>query len=308
MVEVDTFLTILYVMADDFCKTSLPPEPHPGPQAALRRSEVVTLALFGQWQSFGSERGFYRYAQQHLRAAFPQLPTREQFNRQMRQQHVALVAFFLHLVTLLAAPCCTYEALDSSGVPTRDAKRRGPGWLPGLADIGWSNRLGWYEGFHVLLAVNPVGAITGFGFGPASTKDQPLAETFFALRRHAHPRLPSVGAPARGPYVVDKGFEGQANQVLWRQTYGAQGICPPKRNSRTPWPKSLRRWLAGVRQVVETVYDKLWHTFRLDRERPHELSGFQTRLAAKIALHNFCMWLNEHLGRPRLSFTDLVDW
>ena len=194
------------------------------------------------------------------------------------------------------------------GVPTRDAKRRGPGWLPGLADIGWSNRLGWDEGFHLLLALNPVGVITGFGFGPASTKDQPLAETFFALRRHAHPRLPSVGAPARGPYVVDKGFEGQANQAMWRQTYGAQVICPPKRNSRTPWPKSLRRWLAGVRQIVETVYDKLWHTFRLDRERPHALSGFQTRLAAKIALHNFCMWLNEHLGRPLLAFADLVDW
>src|SRR5215831_14645482 len=139
-----------------------PLEPHPGPQAALSRSEVLTLAMFAQWQSFGSERGFYRYAQRHLRAAFPQLPTREQFNRQMRQQHAALVAFFLHLVALVAAQRCAYEALDSSGVPTRDAKRRGAGWLPGLADIGWSNRLGWYEGFHLLMAVNPVGVITGF--------------------------------------------------------------------------------------------------------------------------------------------------
>jgi len=308
MVDVDTFLTTLYVMVDDFCKASLPPEPRPGPQATLSRSEVVTLAIFGQWQGFGSERGFYRYAQRHLRAAFPQVPTREQFNRQMRQHHEAVVAFFRHLVQRLAAQCCVYEALDSAGVPTREAKRRGAGWLPGLADIGWSNRLGWYEGFHLLIAVNPVGVITGFGFGPASTKDQPLAETFFAVRRQPHPQLPSVGAPARGPYVVDKGFEGQANQARWWQTYGAQVICPPKRNSRTPWPKALRRWLAGVRQIVETVYDKLFHTFRLDRERPHDLSGFWARLAAKIALHNFCMWLNEHLGRPRLAFTDLVDW
>jgi hypothetical protein len=211
-------------------------------------------------------------------------------------------------VALLAAQRCAYEALDSSRLPTRDAKRRGLGWLPSLADIGWSNRLGWYEGFPLLLAVNPVGAMTGFGFGPASTKDQPLAETFLAWRCPAHPRLPSGGAPARGPYGVAKGLEGQANQVRWRLTYGAQVSCPPKRNSRPPWPKSRRRWLAGVRQVVETVYDKLWHTFRLDRERPHELSGFQTRLAAKIALHNFCMWLKEHLGRPRLAFTGLVDW
>ena len=308
MVDVDTFLTTLYVMVDDFCKTSLPPEPHPGPQAALSQSEVVTLALFGQGQGFGSERGFYRYAQCHLRAAFPSLPTREQYNRQVRQQHAALVAFFLYLVRLLGAQHCTYEALDSSGVPTRDAKRRGVGWLPGLADIGWSNRLGWYEGVHLLLAVNPTGMITGFGCGAASTKDQPLAETFFALRRQPHPGLASVGAPTQSPYVVDKGFEGQANQRTWWTTYGAQVICPPKRNSKTPWPKPLRRWLAGVRQLVETVHDKLQHPFRLDRERPHDLSGFQARLAAKIALHNFCMWLNAQLGRPHLAFTDLVDW
>lgn len=143
MVDVDTFLTTLYVMVDDFCKAALPPAHRPGPQAALSRRAVVTLALCGQWQCCGSERGFYRSAQRHLRAAFPQLPTRAQCNRQMRQHHAALVACFRHLVQRLTAQRCVYEALDSSGVPTRDAKRRGAGWLPGLAAIGWSNRLGW---------------------------------------------------------------------------------------------------------------------------------------------------------------------
>jgi hypothetical protein len=173
MVDVDTFLTTLYVMVDDFCELSLPLEPHPGPQAALTRSEVVTLAIFGQWQGFGSERGFYRYAQRHLRTAFPTLPTREQFNRQVRQQYDALVACFLPLVQVLAARQCPYEALDSSGIPTRDAKRRGAGWLPGLADMGWSNRLGWYEGFHLLLAVNPSGAITAAALGLQAPKINP---------------------------------------------------------------------------------------------------------------------------------------
>jgi hypothetical protein len=49
MVDVDTFLTTLYVIVDDFCKTSLPVETHPGPHAALTRSEVVTLAIFAQF-------------------------------------------------------------------------------------------------------------------------------------------------------------------------------------------------------------------------------------------------------------------
>jgi hypothetical protein len=60
MVDRDTFLTTLYVMVDDFCKTSLPVESQPGPAAALSRSAVLTLAIFGPWQGFGSERGLYR--------------------------------------------------------------------------------------------------------------------------------------------------------------------------------------------------------------------------------------------------------
>src|SRR5438445_4398112 len=105
MMDQDTFLTTLYVMIDDFCQSHGLHEKHrPGPQASLSCSEVVTLAVFGQWVQFKSERTFYRYALSHLRD----------------------------------------EALDSSGIPTRDEKQRGTGWLAGQADIGWSNCRGWY--------------------------------------------------------------------------------------------------------------------------------------------------------------------
>jgi len=169
MVDIETDLSTLYVMSDDFCKWHLPAEARqPGPQASLSRSEVITLALFGQWVQFKSERAFYRYAELHLRAAFPALPDRSQFNRLMRKQRDVITTFSLYLVQLLEAQRCLYEALDSTAAVTRDAKRRGTGWLAGQADIGWSNRLGWYEGFHLLLCVNPIGVITGFGFGSGS--------------------------------------------------------------------------------------------------------------------------------------------
>ena len=32
--------------------------------------------------------------------------------------------------------------------------------------------------------------------------------------------------------------------------------------------------MAGIRQIVESVYDKLFNAFGLWRERPHELRGF----------------------------------
>ena len=85
-------------------------------------------------------------------------------------------------------------------------------------------------------------------------------------------------------------------------------LCPPRRRRAHLWPQALRRWFAGERQIVETVIARLGDTFRLARERPHSLDGLQARLAAKLALHNFCIWFNAQLGRPSLAFADLVDW
>jgi hypothetical protein len=308
VVDVDTFLATLYVMVDDFCKARLPAEAPTVPAPSLARSEVIALAVFGQWARFRGERDFYRFARAHLRGAFPTLPDRSQFNRLQRRAWPAIAAFFLHLGEALGAQRVAFENLDGFGVATRNAQRRGTGWLAGQADIGRCNRLGWYEGLHVLTAANRAGVLTGFGFGPASTKDQPLAETFLAARRFPDPRLPTVGHPARGVYVADNGFEGEAAHARWEARYAATVICPPGHVSAHPWPPEWRRWLARLRQTVETAHGLLLAAFRLETERPHALDGFQARLAAKCALYNFCVWLNRRLGRPNLAFADLIDW
>jgi hypothetical protein len=106
------------------------------PEAALSRSEVMTLSIFSQWSRFRNQRDFYRFAEQKLRSAFPTLPNRSQFNRQARKHREATVAFFLHLAELLKARHVLYEILDTSGVPVRNVKRRGHGWLAGMANIG----------------------------------------------------------------------------------------------------------------------------------------------------------------------------
>ena len=182
----------------------------------------------------------------------------------MRYHTELIEAFVVHLVAVLDAQRPPYEALDSSAMPIRDCKRRGHGWLAGRADIGWSNSLGWYEGFSLLTAVDPTGVITGFCFGAASTAEQQLAETFFALRARPNERLISVGSAFSGAYVADKGFEGAENYRRWLESYGAHVIHPPKRNSKKRrWSKRLRPWIAGIRQIVDNAYDKLFNTFGL---------------------------------------------
>ena len=308
MYDIDTFLTTLYVMADDFCKHQEPLPVQPGRKASLEPGEVVTLVVLQQYWRFRSEREFYRYAQQKLKAAFPGLPTRPQFNRLARQHWKTVVGFWQYLVEQLKGQQVVFEVLDTVPIPVRNIKRRGRGWLAGLANIGWSTRLGWYNGFHGLISVNPLGVITGFGFSPASVKDQPMAETFLALRRFPEPHMPTVGQYTYAYYLADNGFEGIANVRDWNVKYGAQVIAAPPRLKQAVWPTSWRNWLKSLRQIAETVYDKLENWFGLGRDRNHELSGFQIRFAAKVALHNFMIYLNMQAGRPPLAFADLLDW
>jgi len=108
--------------------------------------------------------------------------------------------------------------------------------------------------------------------------------------------------------VADKGFAGDLLHRYWHEQYDAQVISPPHQRSKVRWSKPWRRWLARLRQIIETIYDKLLNSFRLARERPHALDGFQARLAAKVALHNFCIWLNVQLGREPLAFAELLNW
>ncbi len=310
MVDMDTFLITLYVMVDDLCKHHHLDYPvHPGPAASLACSEVVSLALFGQWARFQSERDFYRYAHQRLRWAFPSLPHRSQFNRQLRLLHQVIAQVSILIASLVPEAAGLYEILDSSGVPVRHIKRRGGGWLAGIANKGWCSRISSYMGFHLLCAITPKGVITGFGFAPASTHDAPLAETFLALRARPSSRLQSCGKLACVPYVADRGFAGDALAARFRTCYAAEMITPPHHQRVWSWwSDPWRQWLSGLRQVIESTYNALHNVFRLARERPHTLAGFQARLAAKVGLHNFCCWLNSLLQRDLMAFADLLDW
>lgn len=306
MLDPETFLVELYVLADAFSKTAFPADRHPGPRAALDRSEVLTLALFSQWARFASEREFWRYADRHVRPLFPTLPSRPQLHRQIRRHHAAITAFALWVAERLGTHDAPYEALDCTAVPTRNAKRRGRGWLAGITDIGYSKQRGWYEGLRLLLAAAPSGAVTGWGVGPASTNDRRLAEDLFAQRATPDPCLASAGRRAAGVYLADSGFAGEQWEPRWARDYHAQLVAPPQDQSNRAWSRRAKCWLARRRQVVETVFGRLQAHFRLERERPHTLEGCLTRLAAKIALHNCCLWLNRHHGQP--DFADVLGW
>jgi hypothetical protein len=313
MFSPEDFLLTLYVLVDDFCHR------HPelvrsgsgkrGPRPKLSPAEIVTLIVFAQWERFSSGRGFWRFAEQRLRPLFPMLPDRTQFNRAARRRTNLVAAFLQDLASALGTREAPYEILDRFGMVTRRSGRRGVGWLDAYTDKGFCSRLGFFHGVHILSAISSTGVITGLGVGPASTKDQPMAEALFEARLRGDPSTPAAGRPGAAQiYVADKGFSGPKRHLEWYLRTGALLICAPQKGHAPEWPVLKRRAIASMRQIIETVHEKLLNRFRLQSERPHHIDGLLVQLYAKAALHNACIWINRSLQRPALQFADLLGW
>jgi hypothetical protein len=135
-----------------------------------------------------------------------------------------------------------------------------------------------------------------------------LAETLVGQRTQQIPALASAGPIASNVSVADSGFAGVAYEARLQREVHVQFVAPPQTGSRRRWSWAERRWVAGRRQIVETVIGRLEGPFRLERERPHALGGFLARLAAKMALHNGCLWLNRQRGQPLLALVELFGW
>ena len=307
MADPETLLIEVYVQIDDLVGTTVPVPPRRAePPPKLTPVETIALGVFSQWGRFRSERDFYGYAEQRLRPLFPHLPHRTQFNRQLRRLGDVVAQVAVALAELVdPAP---YELLDTTAVPTRNVQRRGTGHLAGLADIGYSPRLHWYDGLHLLTCVTPLGLITGSGIGPASANDRALAETLFAGRADPDARLPSAGHPHSTYYLADTGFAGQRCQRRWAERYGVVVLAPPQPDSARRWSATERRAFAGLRQPIEAIIQRLLDWFRLGSERPHQLSGLLARLAAKCALNNFCILFNLRRQRAPLKIADILGW
>jgi hypothetical protein len=88
--DLETFLTALYVIVDDLYQSAIQPRMpvSGGPAPRLSDSEVLCLGLAAQWRSgvpWQSERGLVRYVHRHLSHLFPQMISQSAFNRRLRR-------------------------------------------------------------------------------------------------------------------------------------------------------------------------------------------------------------------------------
>lgn len=326
--DLETFLTTLYVMVDDlFQQHVLPKMPARGrPIPSLADSEVLCLGLAAQWRSgvpWKSERGFLRYTHKHLRHLFPGLTTQSAFNRRVR----GLWGAFLLLQEAVAQELGTpddFEVFDGVPVPiARGARCFHPGWFADIARVGKGGNDRYFYGLRLLLVLSSSGVAGAWTMSAGNVQERWLAELLLSSQAGCPQLLgpydPVTGAPeieapqdwvgpvqscgkASGkPKLADSGFVGEEWLRHWLQDYGATVVPKPKGASA-----AMSRWFGSLRQVVETAFAHLCDSFGLKYPGAHTKWGLLTRTAAKLAAYNLGIKINRGLGRPDFAFATLI--
>lgn len=326
--DLDTFLTTLYVWIDDWYQAegAALVRRHAGPALVMSDSEVLTVAIAGQWRGvvpWQSERGVVRYMQAHGRGWFPNMLQRSAFNARVRQLWGVFIGLQQRVACWLESDNLVYECVDcvpliACSLAQAGSHRRH--WLLESTLGRGGNHGGWFFGHQLLVSVTAQGAVTGWLLGAAHVDDRWLMQVLISARAGTpqllapfHPKrrknslapptgrmraLWAVGHASARPYLADEGFNGHRWQRHWQQHYGVTVIAAAADNATHPWTAQHKRWLAGRRQIVETVFARLTQVFSLRRLNAHSDWGQFTRLAAMMAAYNLGLWLNRVLGRP----------
>lgn len=338
--DIDTFLTTLYVLVDDWYKQAgmATVLRRRGPKGQMSDSEVLTVALAGQWRAgvpWNSERSVVRYMQQQGRGWFPSMLGRSAFNARVRQLWGAFVAFQQWLAEAEQRANSGYEVVDCLPVPSgtlAQGRTERQHWLA-EATVGYGgNQGGRFWGTQVLVSVNTQAYITGWVWGPAHTDDRWLLQALLSQRQgqrvwHGvwHGPVPWRPSRQRTPpewtapvftsgnscdcicYLADKGFNGLRWHNHWWQQYGVDILTPPSRGVRgVRWPRSWARAFQACRQTIETTFALLTTVFDVKRLRAHSRWGTLTRLSIVMAAYNCGIYLNRSLGRPARAHATLI--
>src|ERR1700753_2921239 len=180
--DLDTFMTTLYVMIDDWLKESGVAQrlKRTGPVPTMSDAEVLSVALAGQWRQgvpWSSERAVVRYMQRHGRHWFPRMLARSAFNQRVRNLWAILVQFQQDLAAHYSQNTA-YEVVDTVPVPVgslAQSKAR-THWVQ-TADVGYGGNHGqMYWGHQALMSISPEGLIRGWLLAAASTDDRWLMQ------------------------------------------------------------------------------------------------------------------------------------
>ena len=293
--DLDSLLTALYVLVDDF----LPARRGAGRRPKITDAELITLAVAQILLDCHSERRFLRLARQRLGHLFPYIPKQPGYNKRIRALAPRICLVINHLARVSPSFNDRLRLLDSTPVPcgtSRQTVKRSE--LAGWAAYGYcASHSRFFWGLRLYLLCAPDGMPVYFALAPANEGEREVAAAMLERAR-------KQGLLQGGEVIAaDKGFAGQEFEEIVASLQ-ATLIRPDRKGEKPRFGK-----LGGMRQWIESVYDTAKGQLSLEDHGGHIAEGVWARVCQRVLAlaagiwHNWLLYEAGQIDTPGRHFT-----
>uniref|UniRef100_UPI0030F3C00B IS982 family transposase n=1 Tax=Xenorhabdus entomophaga TaxID=3136257 RepID=UPI0030F3C00B len=238
----------------------------------LSDAEVITMEVVGEFLGFSTDKGIWKYFNDHWREWFPGLGSRANFAKQASSLWVVKQKLQEKLARLLGAFNRPVHIIDGFPLPVCGFKRaKSCARFKGQADYGYcAAKNETYYGFKGHLMIDEIGVVTGITLTPASGSEREAAW--------------DLVAPIEGYLLGDKGYLGVKFKEEMKKS-GIKMMTPVRANMDEPVPKETRKRINAKRRLIETVIGQLAGQFAIEKCWARDLWHLSNRIARKLLSH-----------------------
>lgn len=270
--------TELFYFCDEFVsgflkelkKRQLGPRP---PRSMMSTSEIVTILISFHLSGYHDFKHFFDFVRRYHRRDFPNILSYSRFVELI--PHTAVYLFAMMNV-LKGESISGIAFIDATSIAVCKNKRiHSNKVFKNLAKRG-KTTMGWFFGFKLHLAINEVGQIIDFSFGPGNEDD----------RKHAKNILKNFSGTAYG----DKGY---ISKKLFREllAVGVKLVTSIRANMK-PQIMSIKESIElGKRSLVESVFNVLKNSCRIEHSRHRSIKNFVTNLLSGLCAYSLRFFL-----------------
>lgn len=279
------FITVAYVIIDEIYHVVAPThvrERRNIKASKMSDSEIITISVVGELLTINSEKAWFNFCKKNFKDLFPRFCDRSRFNRTRRALFKIIELIHKKLSQLLGYYDSTVRVVDSMPLPVCHFGRATfHKTYRGYVNYGrCPSKKETYYGFKLHLLITLDGYITDFCPTSADIDDRAalwdLVESYHSIT-----------------ILGDKGY---IDNRLASELKAEKGITllPLKRNnSKSQYPKQLRRAIFRLRRRIETTGSQLSCQLNIQRVLARSVWGLITRIKTKILGHGLCYYVNK---------------
>lgn len=286
----DLFLSC-YVIVDDIYQQVIPKLIQNRKnivKANLSDSEIITIAIMGEVCGIDSENAWFKYVSKNFKDLFPTIGDRSRYNRTRRNLLNVIEVIRSNMVEYMTNNSNVF-IVDSMPIPVcKFARAYFSKRFKTIAEYGYcAAKKENYYGFklHALTTID--GYITNIAITGANIDD----------RKALYDILPSKKATIIG----DKGYISEEITNDLKETKNITLLPIKRSNSKTQYPRELKKWIGKNRKRIETIFSQLTEQFNISKVLANSITGFKTRIQGKILAHNLLCFMNQILGKNEIG-------